>query len=175
LKYLLIFLLLTTNTQADTCGLLQALTQELSRGFVSPLETTTLSTHTRYKLEYKMPDGDSAGNLTYSIYKDDPKTIHVDYLMVWPKYRNKGINNEFFEAAVKAHPEVKFMEGEMAGTNFNEFQKAFEQFSFIRNTFERCKTAIRSTPAYKARAKVGFINILKCEVNGEWVSIIMGR
>jgi GNAT superfamily N-acetyltransferase len=109
------------------------------------------------KIELFEPGAGRVGYLDFIVEK---KTLEVDYLSVNAPYRRQGVSEALLAVALRENPKVKKIETEaLASTNGDFLEAALKRGL-------SCEEAIRTTPAYRMRARLGFSKILEAECAG---------
>ena len=91
----------------------------------------------------------------YNIRMDDsgaPTVLKVSIAAVDPDFRGLQIADALYKKVLDYHPEIKSLEGSLAYTNAKIF---WTEFAKTKSYIE----AVKATPAYKSRVKLGFSNI----------------
>lgn len=86
--------------------------------------------------------------LNYSI---EGNSLDIYYLRVKKTHRDFGYSEILFESVLKAHPEVKVVNSSLSGTNEAILLEALKTMPL--------KEAIKKTPAYRVRERLGFEKI----------------
>jgi hypothetical protein len=95
--------------------------------------------------------GRSIANLDYDI---ENGVLTSGFAHVDPPYREVGIATLLFERIISTHPEIKIIKsGRLVQTNIYEIEDAINDGASIIE-------ALRETPAYKLRARLGFSEII---------------
>lgn len=97
---------------------------------------------------------------------EDRETVFITDEWTEKAYRNKGFMRVLFGQLKKKNPRVRRIEGTLSMTNM----EVFKYVDLEELTFERCREIVRSTPAFKLRARLGFTTIYKCDWNGQFVA-----
>jgi GNAT superfamily N-acetyltransferase len=104
--------------------------------------------HTSIAVIYE--SGSKLGSLEYHLERD---VLKIDRMMTATNYQRIGIGATLFEAVIKMNPQIRQIQTELAEDNDRLFHEALTQH---RDT----EAAIRKTPAYKIRARLGFTRIV---------------
>ena len=111
----------------------------------------------REKFEYVIDD-EVVGEIYFKLYKDSNK-LFISDIHVYKK--RMGISTVLIANAIMKHPQVKTIRTVLGLDNFHVFQK------FLNET-DSAFEAIKSTPAFKSRKKLGFTRFDDQDIDIDW-------
>ncbi len=97
---------------------------------------------------------------TYDVSQNQ---LHID--LMYSARSGEGVGQTLFEAILRQHPQTQRISTTLSLDNLHELQRALAQGM-------SCEDAIRSTPAYKIRARAGFANLASASCSGAAFTVI---
>jgi hypothetical protein len=111
----------------------------------------------REKFEHVI-DGEVVGEIYFKLYKDSNK-LFISDIHVYKK--RMGVSSVLISKAIMKHPEVETIRSVLGLDNFEAFHKAF-------TLTDSSIAAIKSTPAFKSRKRLGFSRLDDQDVDIDW-------
>jgi hypothetical protein len=90
-------------------------------------------------------------------YDTSQNQLHIDFM--YSARSGEGVGQTLFEALLRQHPQTQRVSTTLTLDNLHELQSALAQGM-------SCEDAIRSTPAYKIRARAGFATLASASCSG---------
>jgi hypothetical protein len=106
------------------------------------------------------------GEAWFSVFADT-KSLAILSLEVERDFQRKGVSEFMLAQMLKYHPDISSVEGDLNQTNFYIVRDA--EFKGMP-----LKQAIKQSPAYKLRKRLGFTKILRVSEIGNRISLSMG-
>jgi predicted GNAT family acetyltransferase len=100
-------------------------------------------------------NGKVKGQLEYYFY-ESVNDLHIDRVDIKKKYRGRGLSTLLLAEAVRQNPQAETISAALVEDNLEAFEEA------LFGEGKSLKKSAKATPAFKARARVGF---------GEYISV----
>lgn len=108
---------------------------------------------------------------SHGLYSVTGGRLEIGMVRTVAKFRGLGASEILLAALLEHYPQVTEIETTLAGTNIEEFNKVKAANPGISDA-----DAVKQTPAFKARAKVGWANIVDLRVTGtSYATLIVKR
>jgi hypothetical protein len=105
----------------------------------------------------RMKDGKSIGSFGYYL-EQGGREIQAGLLKVEEQYQKNGIAEQLWRNIRASHPEAKTISSDLGYTNLDEIHRALKKGA-------SCIEAIKITPSYKIREKIGCAKIISATCN----------
>lgn len=123
--------------------------------------------HKIVKLFYRNDKGE-VGSIEYSIRKETPYMMSVDWVGTEMSYRRLGVSNHLIKAAANRENGVFEILALLVGINYQVFNSMY-------GNRENCNEALIDTPFYRSFSAIGFSVIKECRVLHDTVFIVLKR
>lgn len=115
------------------------------------------------------------GNMEYEVQNNE---LHIQNIYINSNYQNNGFATEAFKKVLAEHPGIKKIHTDLVADNYLAIKSQLKDHPYVQRMGQKmsseelkkyrleldntplCIEAIKQTPAYKIRAKMGFIKIV---------------
>ena len=161
----IVMFLVSSTYASDSCELLLVKLETTKRVSENTVTTTITA----------KSGAEVIGSFLYHTTSGSPGEIKVGDVEVDKKYKGRGVLYMLYKEAVDRNPNVIRMSSMLLFDNLKAFQKAWDELDYIYDKNKRCAEAVKHTPAYKIRAKLGFLVVDECEYVGNILVLFGSR